>query len=94
MQEHCPLKYSILRNASSLSLQNMVHSNQECSLRFRAHVDKLYNLKTISDKTADNSKDQYDQFLKSVQFKHKESFLKFNFKEDRLDKLLGMYLSS
>ena len=94
LQEHCPLKYSILRNASSLSLQNMVRSNQECSLRFRALVDKLYNLKKISDKTADNSKDQYDRFLKSVQFEHKESFLKSNFKEDRLDKLLGMYLSS
>ena len=94
LQEHCPLKYSVLRNASSLSLQNMVRSNQECSLRFRALVDKLYNLKKFSDKTADNSKDQYDQFLKSVQFEHKESFLKFNFKEDRLDKLFGMCLSS
>ena len=86
LQEHCPLKYSILRNASLLSLQNMVRSNQECSLRFRGLVDKLYNLKKISVKTADNFKDQYDQFLKSVQFEH--------FKEDRLDKLLGMYLSS
>ena len=68
LQEHCPLKYFILRNVSSFLLQNMVHSNQECSLRFRALVDKLYNLKKISDKTAGNSKDQYDQFLKSVQF--------------------------
>ena len=94
LQEHCPLKYSILRNASSLSRQNMVRSNQECSLRFRALVDKLYNLKKISDKTTDNSKDQHDQIWKSVQFEHKESFLKFNLKEDRLDKLLGMHLSS
>ena len=76
------------------TLTSMVCSNQECSLHFRALEDKLYNLKKISDKTADNSKDQYDQFLKSVQSEHKESFLKFNFKEDRLDKLLGMYLSS
>ena len=55
-----------MRNALSLSLQIMVRSNQECSLRFRALVEKLYNLKKISDKTAVNSKDQYDQFLKTV----------------------------
>ena len=62
LQEHCPLKYSILRNASSLSLQNMVRSNQKCTLCFRALVDKLCNLKKISDKTADNSKDSMTHF--------------------------------
>ena len=90
LQEHSPLKFSILRNASSLLPQNMVYLNQECSLHFRAFVDKLNVLNKIANKKAETAKEQYHQFLKAVKFKHKEKFLKFNFKEDRLDKFLGI----
>ena len=87
-------EYSILRNASLLSPQNMICLNQECSLGFRALVEKLYVLNKTADKKAVTAKDHYDQFLKAVKFEHEENFLKFNFKEGRLDKFLGIYLSS
>ena len=38
---------------------------------------------------ADNAKNQFDKFIQAASFEHKESFLKFNFTEVRLDKLLG-----
>ena len=43
---------------------------------------------------ADNAKNQFDKFIQAASFEHKESFLKFNFTEDRPDTFLGLYLAN
>ena len=72
----------------------MIRLNQEYSLGFRALVDKFYVLNKTAIRKAVTAKDHYDQFLIALKFEHKENFLKFNFKENRLDKFIGIYLSS
>ena len=70
----------------------MVRSSEECSLRFRSLVDKLYVLKKIRAPCADNAKGQFDKFLTAVKYEHKEIFTDFKFKEDHLDKFLDLYV--
>ena len=40
------------------------------------------------------SKYHYEEFLKMAKYEHKKEFLKFSYKEDRLDVFLGNYISS
>ena len=95
LQERSPLKYSIVRSASAISPVNMVSKKEECVLKFQGLVDVLLKKmkKRLSAKSADNCKQQYDEFLEDVQFKHKENFLKFNYLTDRLDDSLCPYLA-
>lgn len=53
-------------------------------LRFRLLADKLYSLDKITAQVAENAK-AYSKFIQAATFKNKESFLKLNFTEDRLD---------
>ena len=93
LQERFPLKYSIVRNTSAISPINMVSKKEECVLQFQGFFDVLFRKKRFSAKSADNCKQQYDEFLEDVQFKHKENFLKFNYLTDRLDDFLCPYLA-
>ena len=92
-QERSPLKYSIVRNASAVSPVNMVSKTEACVLNFQGFVDVLFRKKSLSAKSADNCKQQYDEFLEDLQFKHKENFLKFSYLTDRLDDFLCPYLA-
>ena len=71
----------------------MVRKKEECVLKFQGLAIVLFREKCISAKSADNFKQQYDEFLEDVQFKHKENFLKFNHLTDRLDDFLCPYLA-
>ena len=93
LQERSPLKYSIVHNASAISPVNLVNTKEECVLKFQGLVDVFFRKKTLSAKLADNCKQQYDEFLEDVQFKHKENFLKFNYLTDHLDDFLCPYLA-
>ena len=61
-----PLKYSVVRNASAISPVNMVSKKEECVLRFQGLVDVLFRKKRLSVKSADNCKQQYDEFFEDV----------------------------
>ena len=93
LQEGSPLKYSIVRNASAISPVNMVSRKEECVFKFQGLVDVLFRKKRSSAKSADNCKQQYNEFLEDVQFKHKENFLRFNYLTDCLDDFLCQYLA-
>ena len=88
-QEHSPLKYSLVRNSSSLVSKAIVHQSGESCLRFRSLTDKLYSLGKITAQVADKAKNQFDKFIQAASFEHKESYLKFNFTEDHLDNSLA-----
>ena len=87
------LKYGIIRNASAISPVNVVSKKEDCVLKFQGLVDVLFRKKRLSAKSADNCKQQYDEFLEDVQFKHKENSLKFNYLTNRLDDFLCPFLA-
>ena len=91
--ERSTLRYTIVRFSSCLSPANMVNSAKECSQRITILADRLFALKKISASVADNSKYQFDQFLKVAQYERKEKFLKFSFKKDCLDVLFAPFLA-
>ena len=92
LQERSPLRYSIVRNCSSLVPKNMVLHREESTLRFRSLCDRLYALKKISS-TADNGKNRFEEFINFIIFEHKQSFLVFDVNKDRLDRFFGVHLS-
>ena len=93
LSERSPLRYTIVRSASCLSPANMINSPKECSQRFTILANRLFDLKKISASVADNSKYQFDQFLKVAQYDQKEQFQKFSFKKDRLDIFFAQFLA-
>ena len=81
IQDRCPLKYAVARCAASLSPLNMVDDKEKCVNYFDRLVDKLYNLKWITAKDADESKKfklKYFKFITAVQNEHKDAFLTFD----------------
>ena len=94
IQENTPLRYNIIRNSSALVPSNMVHKSENCSIRLRELADKLYSLNKITAETSDNSKNQFDDPLKIVKHEHREAFLKFDYKKDRLDEFIWPFLMS
>ena len=93
LQGRSLLKYSIVRDACAISPVNIVSKKEECVLKFQGLVDVLFRKKRLNAKSADNCKQQCDEFLEDVRFKHKENFLKFNYLTDCLDDFLCPYLA-
>ena len=60
---------------------------------FRAFVNILFRKKRLIAKPLDNCKQQHDEFLEDIQFKHKKNSLKSNYLTDRLDDFLCPYLA-
>ena len=78
IQDRFPLKYTVARCAASLSPLNMVNDKEKCVNYFGRLVDKLYNLKWIIAKDADEAKKEYFKFITPVQSEHKDAFLTFD----------------
>ena len=60
---------------------------------FRVFVNILFRKKRLIAKPLDNCKQQHDEFLEDIQFKHKKNSLKSNYLTDRLDDFLCPYLA-
>ena len=76
-----------MRCASCLSPANMVNCPKECFEKFMILADCLFAA------VANNSKYQFDQFLKVAQYERKEEFLKFSFKKDCLGIFFALFLA-
>ena len=70
----------------------MIHKSDNYSIRFRELADKLYALNKITTETSDNFKVQFDDLLKIAKYEHREVFLKFDCKKDRLDEFIWPFL--
>ena len=57
---------------------------------FNVLADKLFSGQWISARIADEAKQQFDEFLDSVANEHRDEFLNFDYKKDRLDPFLGL----
>ena len=93
LQENTPLRYNIIRNSSASVPSNMVYKSENCSMRLRG-LAELYSFNKITAETSDNSKNQFDDLLKIVKHGHREAFLKFDYKKDRLDEFIWPFLMS
>ena len=65
LAEKTPLRYAVVRCASSLSTGNMIQVSQECSQMFVVFADRLFAAKKTSASVPDNGKYQFDEFFKS-----------------------------
>ena len=70
----------------------MVQDKEEYSLKFKRLVDRLFKMKLISAVDADDSKLQYENFLKSTNGGYKHYFLDYCQTNNYLDKFLGLYI--
>ena len=93
LAEKTPLRYAVVRCASSLSPCNTIRVPQECSQMFAVLADRLFAAKKISASVDDNAKYQFNKILKVGETQHKEKFVKFCFKLDRLDTFLGKFFA-
>ena len=91
LQENTPLRYNIIQNSSASVPSNMVYKSENCSIRLRG-LAELYSFNKITAETSDNSKNQFDDLLKIVKHGHREAFLKFDYKKDRLDEFIWPFL--
>ena len=91
MQERCPLKYALVRNASSLSPVNMARGDGYSNL-FQKLVNQLHLHKRFSANVSDAAKEQYDLFLEVEVEKNVNKFKKFDINSQRLDEFLGTYM--
>ena len=78
IQDCCPLKYTVAHCVALLSPLNMVNDKEKCVSYFDGLVDKLYNLKQITAKDADETKKEYFKFITTVHNEHKDAFLTFD----------------
>ena len=92
LQERSPLNDSIVHNYASRSPVEMVLNKEECPLKFKRLIQRLCEMKRISDVDADNSKLQYQEFSKSSNGEYKHYFWDYCKKNNRLDKFLGLYI--
>ena len=63
LQERYPLKYSIVRNSSSLSPNSMVEEKKLSKMKFQGLVERLCKLKWLTTDEADDAKQQFDEFV-------------------------------
>ena len=82
MQEKCPLKYLVVRYASCLEPTSMINQPEVNKMQFSALVDKFYSCKWIVEKSAEEAKLQYDDFLPFICKQSWDKFLQFKWEED------------
>ena len=70
----------------------MVQSSSTVSLRLKKLADNLCTLNKISSKAADNAKFEYDSFQSVATKKHREGFLTYDPRKEKLDVFLGKYV--
>ena len=74
MSEKLSLKYTLVRNASSLVPINIIRQPEQNRIRFRALADQLCSLKKIFLSVADVSNNHCEQLCKMAKYEHKEEF--------------------
>ena len=87
LQERSPFKYSIICNSASPSRAEMVENKEECSLKFKRLLERLCGMKWISAVGLNDSKLQYEEFLKSANSEYTH-FFDYYKKNNRLDKFV------
>ena len=92
-QERSPLKYSIVRYATSLSPAHIIVHKEKSSDSFSRLVDNLYGGRWISSTDADLTKKEYDSMLKRAHSDLKDPFLTFDQKAERVDSFFAPIMS-
>ena len=92
LQERCPLQYLVIRNASCLAPTTMITQPEVSKLQFNSLVDKLYSCKWLSEKSSEEAKLQFEEFLSLPCKQNCEKFSQFKWEEQRIDEFLGAFL--
>ena len=92
LQEKSPLKYAVVRNASSLSPKNMIQMKTKSISRFEKLVERLSKLNWITTDESDDAKLQYEKFINTECTKHMDKFESFDRNTTRLDAFFGSFM--
>ena len=89
LQKRSPLKYHFVRCSESLSPVEMARSKYDCQTKFQFLVARMYKLKYISGKQAEDSKVQFQEFLNDDVRQNLTEFRNFDKYNTRLDEFFG-----
>ena len=92
-QERSPLRYAIVRNASSLNPTNMVNEGEASKIKFGGLIDLLFEHKRLTNNEANDAKNQYEDFLATAVGVNKDYFREFEFTNARIDDFFSFYMS-
>ena len=93
LQERSPLKYHFVRCSESLSPVEMARSKDDCQAKFQFLVARMYKLKYISSKQAEDAKVQFQEFLNDDVQHNLSEFRKYDMYHTRLDVFLGKFIN-
>lgn len=93
LQERSPLNYLIVRCSSSLSPVNMVQNQEKAVNHFGVLVERLHRYEWVSATIADSAKDEFEDFVKSIDATIREEFKHFDFLKCRVDEFLSPHLN-
>ena len=91
LQEHLPTRYTKVRNVSAVSPVNMAEENRFVSRRFLRLANDLDSLKFIASSMAENTKFQFDEFVKNEVPKNRNKFLEFDMRKEYVDGFLSAH---
>ena len=91
LQEHLPTRYTKVRNVSAVSPVNMAEENRFVSRRFLCLANDLDSLKFIASSMAENTKFQFDEFVKNEVPKNRNKFLEFDMRKEYVDGFLSAH---
>lgn len=77
LAERSHIKYNLVRNAASLSPNNIVKKEEEYVVRFGSLADKRNVPNKVKASVSDSAKMQYEEFTDYVNIHCKYDFLKF-----------------
>ena len=94
LAERSHIKYNLVRNAASLSPNNIVKKEEEHVVRFGSLADKLNVPNKVKASVSDSAEMQYEEFTDYVNIHCKYEFLKFTVLSDKLDTQIRFHLSN
>ena len=92
--EKSPIKYAFARSATSLIPSHIVEVPDSNEKKFHYLLEILYTSQQLSDKVAEQTKQEYSQFLQEVAIPQKDVFLGFDvaIRDHRLDTFFFKFL--
>lgn len=91
MLERSPLRFTVVRNAGSLSPETMC-ATPASTKQFKNLLTAFYRAKRMSSEFCERASQEYETFCFCMRRDHLTEFLSFDLKKDRLDVFMTPYL--
>ncbi|XP_052221862.1 uncharacterized protein LOC127838275 isoform X1 [Dreissena polymorpha] len=92
--EKSPVKYSLVRNLSSLDPRMMAGKPEKCRKQFKRLVHHLNSLHKVNDDDCDKVYEEYNKLIDRIPLIGVKTFSEFDLKKDRLDAFYAKILTN